>query len=98
MARDAIDYGASRRARLVDDVERLYRRSERYNRLVLASAERFRQSVERYGEFLATCEAHDAEAAERVVHQAMRWAVNKVTPTLPTELEQETTNEGSSRV
>jgi DNA-binding GntR family transcriptional regulator len=78
-------YRASGRARLVAEVERLYRRSERYNRLVLASAERFRQSVERYGEFLAACDAHDGAAAERVIHQAMRWAVDRVAPTLPAE-------------
>src|ERR671910_287596 len=34
-------YRASGRRRLVDEVERLYRRSERYNRLVLSSPERF---------------------------------------------------------
>jgi DNA-binding GntR family transcriptional regulator len=80
-------YRASARARLVEEVERLYRRSERYNRLVLAAPERFRQSVERYGEFLAACEAHDGEAAEHVIHQAMRWAVDRVAPTLPAESE-----------
>ncbi|HUG64608.1 MAG TPA: GntR family transcriptional regulator [Gaiellaceae bacterium] len=78
-------YRASERARLVDEVERLYRRSERYNRLVLASPERFRQSVDRYGEFLATCEAHDGERAEQVIHQAMRWAMDRLEPTLPSE-------------
>jgi DNA-binding GntR family transcriptional regulator len=83
-------YRASGRTRLVDDVERLYRRSERYNRLVLASADRFRQSVERYGEFLAACEARDGVAAEQVIHQAMRWAVDRVAPTLPSEGERET--------
>lgn len=78
-------YRASGRARLVDDVERLYRRSERYNRLVLASPERFRQSVERYGEFLMACEAHDGDAAEEIIRVAMRWAVEFLAPTLPSE-------------
>jgi DNA-binding GntR family transcriptional regulator len=78
-------YRASARSRLVDEVERLYRRSERYNRLVLASPERFRQSVERYGEFLGACERHDGEAAESVIHVAMRWAVERLAPTLPSE-------------
>lgn len=78
-------YRSSGRARLVEDVERLYRRSERYNRLVLASPERFRESVARYGEFLTACQARDGDAAERVIHTAMRWAVDRLAPTLPTE-------------
>jgi DNA-binding GntR family transcriptional regulator len=78
-------YRASGRTRLVDEVERLYRRSERYNRLVLATPERFRESVERYARFLAACEAHDGATAEAVIHQAMRWAVDRVAPTLPRE-------------
>jgi len=78
-------YRASGRSRLVDQVERLYRRSERYNRLVLATPERFRESVDRYRAFLAACETGDGEAAEAVIHQAMRWAVDRVAPTLPSE-------------
>lgn len=78
-------YRASGRTRLVDEVERLYRRSERYNRLVLASPERFRESVARYGEFLTACQARDGDAAERVIHTAMRWAVDRLAPALPTE-------------
>lgn len=78
-------YRSSGRARLVEEVERLYRRSERYNRLVLASPERFRESVARYGEFLAACEARDGDAAEGIIHTAMRWAVDRLAPTLPSE-------------
>lgn len=78
-------YRASGRTRLVDEVESLYRRSERYNRLVLASPERFRQSVERYAEFLTACEAHDGDSAEQVIHVAMRWAVEFLAPALPSE-------------
>jgi DNA-binding GntR family transcriptional regulator len=80
-------YRASGRTRLVAEVERLYRRSERYNRLVLASPERFRQSVERYAGFLAACEAHDGETAERIIQQAMRWAMDRLAPTLRSESE-----------
>jgi DNA-binding GntR family transcriptional regulator len=78
-------YRASGRRRLVDEVERLFRRSERYNRLVLATPERFRESVGRYRDFLAACERSDGEAAERVIHEALRWAVDRVAPTLPSE-------------
>ena len=47
-------YRASGRSRLVAEVERLYRRSERYNRLVLSTAERFQESLDRYSDFFAT--------------------------------------------
>lgn len=84
----AICYRASGRRRLVDEVERLFRRSERYNRLVLSTAERFRESVARYGAFLDACEARDATAAERAVHDSIRWAVDRLGPLLPSEVEQ----------
>jgi len=78
-------YRASGRVRLVDEVERLFRRSERYNRLVLSTATRFRESVSRYGAFLEACEARDGEAAERAVQASIRWAVDRVGPLLPSE-------------
>lgn len=78
-------YRASGRRRLVDEVERLFRRSERYNRLVLSTAERFAGSVGRYPDFLAACEARDGEAAERAVQTSLRWAVDRVAPGLPSE-------------
>ena len=71
----AICYRASGRQRLVDEVGRLFWRADRYNRLVLSTAERFRESVGRYKEFLAACEAQDGDSAERVVHESLRWAV-----------------------
>ena len=72
----AICYRASGRQRLVDEVGRLFWRADRYNRLVLSTAERFRESVGRYKEFLAACEAQDGDRAERVVHESLRWAVD----------------------
>jgi DNA-binding GntR family transcriptional regulator len=78
-------YRASGRRRLVDEVERLFRRSERYNRLVLSTADRFRESVARYGSFLEACEARDAIAAERAVQESIRWAVDGLGPLLPSE-------------
>ncbi|MCS7006294.1 MAG: GntR family transcriptional regulator [Thermoleophilia bacterium] len=80
-------YRASGRPRLVAEVERLYRRSERYNRLVLASPGRFRASVARYGTFLEACRSRDGDAAEQIIHQAMRWAMDRLAPTLPSEEE-----------
>lgn len=78
-------YRASGRHRLVGEVERLYRRSERYNRLVLSTPERFRESVARYRDFLAACEARDGEAAERAVQASIRWALDRAGSELPSE-------------
>jgi DNA-binding GntR family transcriptional regulator len=80
-------YRASGRRRLVDEVERLYRRSERYNRLVLSTAQRFQESLGRYAAFFADCEANDGRAAERRVHESLRWAVDTVAGDLPSEAE-----------
>lgn len=81
----AICYEASGRARLVAEVERLFWRSERYNRLVLSSPERFRRSVGHYHRFLEACKARDGAAAERVIHESTRWAVDTIWDSLPSE-------------
>ena len=78
-------YRASGRGRLVAEVERLYRRSERYNRLVLSTAQRFQESLDRYAAFFASCEANDGLAAEHGVHDSLRWAVDSVAGELPSE-------------
>ena len=80
-------YAASGRKRLVAEVERLYHRSQRYNRIVLSSPQRFRESVGRYSTFLAACRAHDGEAAERVVQESLSWAVARIAGELPSEAE-----------
>jgi len=82
----AICYEASGRARLVAEVERLFWRAERYNRLVLSTVARFRRSVGYYHAFLEACEARDGDAAERVIHESMRQTVADLAPSLPTEL------------
>ena len=78
-------YRASGRRRLVGEVERLYRRSERYNRLVLSSPERFRESLDRYEAFHAACLANDGGAAEGIVQESLRWAVDRAGGGLPSE-------------
>jgi DNA-binding GntR family transcriptional regulator len=83
----AVCYEASRRPRLLAEVERLFWRAERYNRLVLSSPERFRRSVAYYHEFLTACERRDPLEAERVIHESVRGAVDLIWPTLPSELE-----------
>jgi DNA-binding GntR family transcriptional regulator len=80
-------YRASARQRLVDEVERLFWRADRYNRLVLSTAQRFRESVGRYQGFLAACEAHDGERAEQVVQESIRWAFGRAASSVPSEAE-----------
>jgi DNA-binding GntR family transcriptional regulator len=81
----AICYLASGRVRLVAEVERLFWRAERYNRLVLSTAARFRRSVGYYREFLSACERRDADAAEQVIHTSIRGAVEMLSASLPPE-------------
>ncbi len=78
-------YRASGRQRLVDEVERLFWRADRYNRLVLSTAARFRESVGRYQGFLAACEARDGERAEEVVQESIRWAFERAADSVPSE-------------
>jgi DNA-binding GntR family transcriptional regulator len=80
-------YRASGRQRLIDEVERLFWRADRYNRLVLSTAQRFRESVGRYQGFLAACEAHDGQRAEEVVQESIRWAFSRAADSVPSELE-----------
>ena len=85
----AVCYRGGCRPRLLAEVERLFWRAERYNHLVLSSAERFRRSVAYYHEFFAACERRDPLEAERVMHASIRGAVDMIGPTLPSEAEGE---------
>jgi DNA-binding GntR family transcriptional regulator len=78
-------YRAAGRARLLAEVERLFWRSERYNRLVLASKARFKRSVQNYRKLYTACRARDGERAERAIDEQMRWAVRSVGSSLPSE-------------
>jgi DNA-binding GntR family transcriptional regulator len=78
-------YRAAGRPRLLNEVERLFWRSERYNRLVLASKARFQRSVRNYRKLYTACRARDGERAERAIDEQMRWAVRSVGSTLPSE-------------
>jgi GntR family transcriptional regulator, rspAB operon transcriptional repressor len=81
----AVCYRATGRHRLVGEVERLFWRAERYNRLILASKARFRRSLGHYREFVKACAARDGEAAEAVIHASIRWAVDLLWESLPSE-------------
>jgi DNA-binding GntR family transcriptional regulator len=78
-------YEAANRPRLVSEVERLFWRAERYNRIVLSSRERFKRSVGHYKSFYAACKAGDPRAAEKVIHDSTQWAVETVAELLPAE-------------
>jgi DNA-binding GntR family transcriptional regulator len=78
-------YEAARRPRLLAEVERLFWRAERYNRLVLSSRERFRASVRNYRRFYEACKAGDARAAASVVEESTQWAVDLIWESLPSE-------------
>jgi DNA-binding GntR family transcriptional regulator len=81
----AVCYRAAGRMRLLAEVERLFWRAERYNRLVLSSRDRFRRSVAHYRRFYEACEARDPGAAEQVIHESTRWAVDVLWESLPSE-------------
>ena len=78
-------YETAGRPRLLAEVERLFWRAERYNRLVLSSRERFRRSVAHYRHFYEACKAGDPRAAEKVIHDSTRWAVETISELLPAE-------------
>jgi DNA-binding GntR family transcriptional regulator len=81
-------YAAARRPRLLAEIERLFWRSERYNRLVLSGRERFRQSVRNYRRLYEACRTGDPEEAEHAIEEQMRWAVDLVLDSLPSEVEE----------
>src|SRR5262245_4129467 len=81
----ATAYLASGRTRLVAEVERLFWRGGRYHRLVLSSGARFKRSVRSYHDFTNACETHDPDAAEQVIRESLRWALDLVAGSLPSE-------------
>lgn len=78
-------YEASGRTRLVAEVERLFWRSERYNRIVLSTKERFRRSVGNYRRFYDACKAGDPRTAQAVMRESLDWAVELIASELPSE-------------
>jgi DNA-binding GntR family transcriptional regulator len=81
----SIAYLATGRMRLVSEVERLFWRGERYHRLVLSSAERFKRSVASYHDFVEACHLGKGAYAERVIQDSLRWGVELISPQLPSE-------------
>ena len=83
-------YEASGRTRLVAEVERLFWRSERYNRIVLSTKERFRRSIGNYRRFYEACKAGDPRAAQDVMRESLEWAVDLIADELPSETDEST--------
>lgn len=81
----AVPYRATGRDRLVAEVERLFWRAERYNRLILVTRARFRRSLDHYRDFVEACERRDGGAAEAVIDASIRWAVDLLWDELPAE-------------
>jgi DNA-binding GntR family transcriptional regulator len=78
-------YEAANRPRLLAEVERLFWRSERYNRLVLSGRDRFAASVENYRRFYDACVAGKPKQAALIVEESTQWAVDEVWDELPSE-------------
>jgi DNA-binding GntR family transcriptional regulator len=78
-------YEAAGRPRLLGEVERLFWRAERYNRLVLSTPKRFRESVRNYRRFYDACKAGDPRRAEQVIEESTQWAVDQISESLPSE-------------
>jgi DNA-binding GntR family transcriptional regulator len=81
----SIAYNATGRTRLVAEVERLFWRGERYHRLVLSSREHFEQSVMSYQSFHEACHLRNGKRAEGVIHDSLRWGVDLISDSLPSE-------------
>jgi DNA-binding GntR family transcriptional regulator len=80
-------YESAGRPRLLAEVERLFWRAERYNRLVLSSPARFATSVANYGRFYEACRARDPKRAAAVIEESTQWAVDLIWESLPSEAE-----------
>jgi DNA-binding GntR family transcriptional regulator len=82
-------YRASGRLRLLGEVERLFWRGERYHRLALSEVEHRRRAVATCGSFWEACARGDgADAdAERIIQTGLRWAVDLIAGSLPSEFE-----------
>jgi DNA-binding GntR family transcriptional regulator len=78
-------YAAAQRPRLLAEVELLFWRAERYNRLILSSRKRFRDSLRYHQQFLEACAAGDPQTARRTVEESMQWAVDLIWDSLPAE-------------
>ena len=76
------------RPRLIERVERLYFASERYNRRLLNRAGGFDTSYGHYRALLDAAERRDGAAAERALHDGVWWAIDTLSPELPSEADE----------
>jgi DNA-binding GntR family transcriptional regulator len=71
-------YAAAGRTRLLALVAGHRRAAERYIRAVLTRTPGFADSAAHQERFLAACEAHDGDMAERELRSALAWITNRV--------------------
>jgi len=80
-------YRSAKRERLLEEVERLYWRSERYLHLLLEDESRFEDSLRHYRNLLGACRRNDGDDAEKVITQSIRWGLKVLESQLPSEVE-----------
>lgn len=83
----ALCYRTANRERLLAKVERLFWAVGRYNFLLLSGPERFEESFAHYRRFLEAVTARDGDAAEAVFRASAQWALERLWPVLPSELD-----------
>lgn len=82
-------YRSAQRERLLQEVQRLYWRSERYLHLLLEDESRFEDSLRHYRNLLSACTRNDGDDAEKVIAQSIRWGLRALEGQLPREAEEE---------
>jgi DNA-binding GntR family transcriptional regulator len=75
-------YSASGRERLLDRIDDVRRRADRYIRLAVGSNPRLGNAGLYQTRLVAACGAHDGARAESIVRDALQWTIKLVTPAL----------------
>jgi GntR family transcriptional regulator, rspAB operon transcriptional repressor len=79
-------YGVTRRARLIEQIERLRERAERYLKLAYTEASRTNESFRFHRDMLDAIARHDAAEAGRINQEALRWTLEKAGVSVRREL------------
>lgn len=94
----ALCYQAANRPRLLAHVAALYQAADRFNRLLLASPERFARSQRFYADFHAACQAHDGDTAATVITASTDWALQTLSGQLPSDGDTDPTGDPATPV
>jgi DNA-binding GntR family transcriptional regulator len=79
-------YSVTNRSRLIDQIERLRERAERYLKLAYSEASRTNESFRFHLELFDALAQHDGASAERINQQALRWTLKRAGPLVQREL------------